>query len=311
MRAVCRGAGRRAGRDRRQLLRAGRPFAAGDPSDRAGAGELGCRALDPRSVRGGQRCGAGGAACGGACGVCRGWSVQARPDELPLSYAQRRLWFLDRLGRRRGYGARPTRSRWRCGCRASSTARRCGALDDLVVRHESLRTVFPERSACRGRRSLARSGAVALAVSAVERGRACRGADRCGGARALTCRASCRCGRSCYALAPDEHVLLLVLHHIAGDGWSLAPAVAGPGGVLRGARRVGEAARLPALPVQYADYTLWQRAVLGRGRCAERAGAAAVVLAAALPGSRTSWSCRSTGRVLRCRATAAAACRCS
>ena len=53
------------------------------------------------------------------------------------------------------------------------------------------------------------------------------------------------------------------LHHIAGDGWSLRSAVARPCGVLPGAAARALRRRLPALPVQYADYTLWQQAVLG------------------------------------------------
>ena len=60
----------------------------------------------------------------------------------------------------------------------------------------------------------------------------------------------------------SEHVLLLVLHHIAGDGWSLRPLLRDLG-VLYRARLEGTSAQLPALPVQYADYTLWQQAVLG------------------------------------------------
>ena len=65
-----------------------------------------------------------------------------------------------------------------------------------------------------------------------------------------------------FVLGEREHVLLLVLHHIAGDGWSLSPLGRDLGEFYR-ARREGRAAALPALPVQYADYTLWQRSVLG------------------------------------------------
>ena len=106
-------------------------------------------------------------------------------------------------------------------------------------------------------------------------------------------------------------MLLLLLHHIAGDGWSLAPLWRDLAAGLWRARSKAAPALAP-LPVQYADYTLWQHQVLGR-----RATRTAPWRGSSRSGPRRSRtcpirsSCRPTGRGLRCRAIAAAMCRCA
>ena len=190
--------------------------------------------------------------------------AQSRPSEIPLSYAQRRLWFLDRLegdgeGRRSATYTIPLAVRLLGDLDRAALA---GALCDVVERHESLRTVFPDRLGVPRQEVLpAASASVELLVEAVSEeevgaalsAAAGRGFDL---SRELPLRAHL------YVLSAEEHVLLVVLHHIAGDGWSLGPLWRDLAAFYR-SRRLGEPAGLPALSVQYADYTLWQRAVLG------------------------------------------------
>jgi len=188
-----------------------------------------------------------------------GLAAVSRPAEIPLSFAQRRLWFLDRL---EGAGATYTmpmavRLRGALDRRALEAA-----LGDVVARHESLRTIFPERLGV-PRQEIITAGSAELrlsieavseaGVSAVLADAARRGFDI---GRALPVRAHL------FELGENDHILLLVLHHIACDGWSLAPLWRDIARCYE-ARCAGRAADLPALPVQYADYTLWQASVLG------------------------------------------------
>ncbi|MEE1805066.1 condensation domain-containing protein, partial [Streptomyces sp. BE133] len=136
------------------------------------------------------------------------------------------------------------------------------ALADVAVRHESLRTVFPE--------SEGRPYQLVLDPQRGRPGLPVTETDEAGLPALLTAAAGRPFDLSCevpwrvelFALAEDEHVLSLTLHHIAGDGWSLAPLVRDLAAAYT-ARCAGAAPEWAALPVQYADYTLWQHQVLG------------------------------------------------
>ena len=184
----------------------------------------------------------------------------ARPREIPLSFAQRRLWFLDRLEGGSATYTIPIALRL---TGALDVAALEAALGDVVERHESLRTVFPETmgtpsqhilDASSARPRLEVSGVSEQGLAAVLAEAARQGFEL---ARAPPLRAHL------FALSEDEHVFLLLLHHIAADGWSMVP-LARDLAAAYAARCRGSAPQLPDLPVQYADYTLWQHQVLGR-----------------------------------------------
>ncbi|MGW2658695.1 amino acid adenylation domain-containing protein, partial [Streptomyces sp. NPDC001478] len=182
-----------------------------------------------------------------------------RPERLPLSAAQRRLWFLRQLEDTHSVYTMPLA--WRLSGPLDHAAL-TEALGDLVDRHETLRTVFPASDgtpyqwvldAGAVRPGLPVTPADEDALPALLAGAAARGFD-------LATEPPLRA--ELFALAPDEHVLLLVLHHIAGDGWSLAPLAADLATAYEARRRGAEPDRAP-LPVQYADYTLWHDRILG------------------------------------------------
>ncbi|MFF7177374.1 amino acid adenylation domain-containing protein [Streptomyces sp. NPDC008121] len=182
-----------------------------------------------------------------------------RPEVLPLSFAQRRLWFLHQLeGPSATYNI-PLALRF-TGALDRDALR--AALGDVVARHESLRTVFPQSGGVPVQRVLAperavpplpvtRATAETLPELLTAAARHTFLLDSEGPVRA-----------ELFTLASDEHVLLLVLHHIAGDGWSLSPLAADLTRAYA-ARAEGAEPSWPALPVQYADYTLWQNDLLG------------------------------------------------
>ncbi|MFF9061843.1 amino acid adenylation domain-containing protein [Streptomyces sp. NPDC014882] len=179
---------------------------------------------------------------------------------IPLSFAQRRMWVLHQL--------EGGSENWNMAAAFRLTgsldeAALAAAVRDVVGRHEILRTVYvtdddgephqrilpPERAAPRVPVTEVApedvSGAIDEAI-----------AHRFDLAAEIPLRASLlRC-------SPREHVLVLVVHHIATDGSSGAPLVRDLTAAYT-ARRDGRAPEWEPLPVQYKDYTMWQREVLG------------------------------------------------
>ncbi|MEC4019297.1 non-ribosomal peptide synthetase [Streptomyces sp. H27-D2] len=182
-----------------------------------------------------------------------------RPAEVPLSSAQHRLWFLHRLqGAGAAYNVPLVLSLTGDLDRTALEA----ALGDVVARHESLRTVFPETSGVPRQLILEGDAArPALAITpttpeALDEAVARAVRHPFGLEAQIPVRAEL------FVLAPDRHVLSLVVHHIACDGWSLAPLWQDLATAYT-TRRAGSGPGLEPLPVQYADYALWQRELLG------------------------------------------------
>ncbi|MBT2335408.1 amino acid adenylation domain-containing protein [Variovorax paradoxus] len=182
-----------------------------------------------------------------------------RPARIPLSFAQRRLWLMNQLEEANPAYNMPL------ALRLSGVLDRAAlheALGDLVQRHESLRTIYPNEDGLPYQHILdgaeARPAVIEAGSSEDEIAAQLHAAARCGFALGTTPPLRTHLFR----LADDEHVLLLLTHHIVGDGASLLP-LARDLSVAYAARCEGQAPGWAPLPLQYADYALWQQELLG------------------------------------------------
>jgi amino acid adenylation domain-containing protein len=176
-----------------------------------------------------------------------------RVPEMPLSFAQERLWFLHQLEPAGVAYNIPAAIRLRGPLDAEAVGR---ALAGIVARHEALRTTFHEGPvqvvAEHVEIPLTRIDLPEAELPRFAREEAERPFDLQHGPLLRT---------ALVRLGPDEHVLLVTLHHIAADGWSV-------GVLLREFAALYANEALPPLSVQYADYAVWQREWL-RGEALE------------------------------------------
>ncbi len=185
-----------------------------------------------------------------------------RPAVVPLSFAQSRLWFLDQL---QGPSAVYNLAVGLRLCGRLDADALGAALGDVVGRQESLRTLVaaPEGIARQlvvpaERADFGWAVVDAAGWSDGRLGEAIDGVAR----HPFDLATQIPLRARLFRVAEDEHVLVAVVHHIAADGSSVTPLVADLG-VAYVSRCAGRAPGWAPLPVQYVDYTLWQRAQLG------------------------------------------------
>ena len=202
--------------------------------------------------------------------------LAVRPDPLPLSFAQSRLWVLDRLGSGGGAGEADTLdvagdpayhipTSLRIRGRFFPAAMKA-ALAAMVARHEALRTTFTATEQGPVQRISPPAPVALPRIDLAACPEPVREAELlrvllAESARPFSLRRGPLLRALAVRLAADDQALLLNLHHIVSDGWSSSILVA-ESAAFYAAAVLGKPAALPPLPIQYADFAVWQRAYL-------------------------------------------------
>ena len=191
-------------------------------------------------------------------------SREERQAELPLSFAQERLWLFERMAPGGTVFNMPLAARFRGALDVPALER---SLEEVVRRHAVLRTMFPEMAgrpvqriapATSWRLPLVDLAGLGAGLGEEAAREAARLLAREQGLRPFDLQREPPLRMLLLSTAPDEHELLVTLHHIAADGWSLEVLVRELGVLYRGFTR-REPSPLPDLPLQYADWAVWQR----------------------------------------------------
>ncbi|HSF41611.1 MAG TPA: amino acid adenylation domain-containing protein, partial [Thermoanaerobaculia bacterium] len=189
-----------------------------------------------------------------------------RPERLPLSFAQERLWFLDQLQPGGSVYNIPLALRLRGDLSWSALA---ASLDEVVARHEVLRTTFAvaDGRPVQGVHPELRLALPVADLSGLPEDARTPEADRLAreeAARPFDLARGPLARTTLLRLGREHHVALFTLHHIVSDGWSMGVLVQEVGALYAAFLR-GERPALPELPIQYADFALWQRQHLAGG----------------------------------------------
>ncbi|HEY6748838.1 MAG TPA: amino acid adenylation domain-containing protein [Mycobacteriales bacterium] len=182
-----------------------------------------------------------------------------RPDRLPLSYAQQRLWYLDRYEQTGAAYNVPLVWHISGPLDLRALAEACA---DVVARHESLRTVFPETGG-EPEQLIIHAGDIAspLTVTDISAYAVDQAVEEALG-RTFDLAKDIPVRAELFVTGTDQATLVVVLHHIAADGWSMRPFIDDLSHSYE-ARCRGAVPRWAPLPVQYADYGLWHHEMLG------------------------------------------------
>ncbi|MFJ7906031.1 amino acid adenylation domain-containing protein [Kitasatospora sp. NPDC096204] len=181
-----------------------------------------------------------------------------RPERVPLSSAQQRLWFIEQFEGQSALYNTPVAVRLTGAVDAAALER---AVRDVAERHEVMRTVFPTVDG-QPHQLVTSADELALHRVPVADGAELRTALVTAGEEVFDLARDLPVRATLLSLPHDEHVLLVLMHHIASDGWSVEPLFRDLAEAYR-ARCAGAEPQWRPLPVQYADYTLWQRELLG------------------------------------------------
>ncbi|HET6711443.1 non-ribosomal peptide synthetase, partial [Amycolatopsis sp.] len=178
---------------------------------------------------------------------------------VPMSFGQRRMWFAEHIGADSDPYLIPLAMRIRGALDRDALEL---ALADVVGRHAPLRTVFPDDGLGEPypltRAAPERVPLPVTEVAEPDLGDVLAGLLR----RRLDILRRPPYAAHLLALAPGDHVFVLVLHHVAVDGWSMRP-LADDLAAAYEARTAGKPPQWAALPVEYGDYAAWQRELLG------------------------------------------------